>query len=251
MSADGSAAICPRTPSDKSVGDAGWLHRLGDMFGEVSPTPPLPVQPEEYEPDEWWSMRAQDCHKEMQEYQWQHLEEQTKCKRQGLAMLEAGWSAKKSAYTFPMRDSKGRVIGIRLRYPNGSKSSVKTSRNGLFFCPSFDPKQRVFVTEGPTDTAALLGLGLQAVGRPSCNSGGAALSQLLGYGAKVVVVADCDKPGREGANKIAATLKRTCRTIRVIEPLRGSDACDWVADGATADVVNCVADQASEWKDTR
>lgn len=196
-------------------------------------------------------MRAQDCHKEMQEYQWEHLVNQTRCKREGLVMLEAGWSAKKSAYTFPMRDSKGRVIGIRLRYPSGSKSSVKTSRNGLFFSPSFDPKQRVFVTEGPTDTAALLGLGLQAVGRPSCNSGGAALSQLLGYGAKVVVVADCDKPGRDGANKIAATLKRTCRTIKVIEPLRGSDACDWVADGATADVVNCVADQASEWKDTR
>ncbi len=229
------------------AGFIGWVICLGRC---PSP-PPLPVQPEEYEPDEWWSMRAQDCHKEMQEYQWEHLIAQTRCKREGLVMLETGWSAKKSAYTFPMRDSRGRIVGIRLRYPSGSKSSVKTSRNGLFFSPSFDPKSRVFVTEGPTDTAAILGLGLQAVGRPSCNSGGAALSQLLGYGAKVVVIADCDGPGRDGANKIAATLKRTCRTIKVIEPLRGSDACDWVADGATADVINCVADQASEWKDTR
>jgi DNA primase len=43
VSADGTAAICPRTESPKRCGDAGWLHRLGTpLVGQTTRPAPKP-----------------------------------------------------------------------------------------------------------------------------------------------------------------------------------------------------------------
>ena len=67
----------------------------------------------------------------------------------------------------------------------------------------------LFVCEGPTDTAAAIELGLFAVGRPNCCCGG---TEIRAHArrhecSRVVVISDNDKPGLDGARKVAAELK--------------------------------------------
>ena len=131
-----------------------------------------------------------------------HLVQTTGLSKQGLVDMQVGWSAKKSAYTFPMRASNGAVIGIRLRTPDGNKFAVKGAGAGLFYVGEPPSHGSVYVAEGPTDTLALHQIGLPAVGRPSCNGGGILLTKMLCWKHDVVIVADNDKPGKQGQSPL-------------------------------------------------
>lgn len=106
---------------------------------------------------------------------------------------------------------------------------------------------RLLVCEGPTDTAALLDLGLSAVGRPSCSGGVKLLVELVKQRrpAEVVIVADGDAPGQRGAGNQAAVLVAYCAAVRIIAPPVGiKDAREWKRRGATAADVAAVIDAA-------
>ena len=124
-----------------------------------------------------------------------------------LAAVGAAWAAPHSAWAFPMCDGHGNAIGIRLRNEQG-KFAVRGSRQGLFLA-SVPVQKTLFVCEGPTDTAAALDLGLFAVGRPNCCCGGAELRTYARRqtAARVVVIADNDKPGLDGARKVCGELR--------------------------------------------
>jgi hypothetical protein len=83
------------------------------------------------------------------------------CHRAGYSSLTWG---------FPMFDGYGNRIGIRLRNIEGNKWAVTGSQAGIFV-PNHPPEKRMFVVEGPTNTAAALSIGLYAIGRPSCSGG--------------------------------------------------------------------------------
>ena len=78
-----------------------------------------------------------------------------------------------------MRNGAGEVVGVRLRKSDGKKLSIKGSKEGLFIPTGLKPCDRLLIGEGPTDTAALLDLGFEAVGRPSCTGGGRLLPELV------------------------------------------------------------------------
>ena len=131
-----------------------------------------------------------------------------------LETLDVAWSDKFQAYAVPMRDGEGKDIGIHLRNRDGEKWAVKGSRNGLFI-PQVDKQEIVYLPEGMSNTAALLTMGLYAIGRPSCNTGVEFLREYLQrikvY--RAVIVADNDeikstgkRPGIEGANKLKKEL---------------------------------------------
>ena len=243
VASDGTAAICPRTPSEKRVGDAGWLHKFEDLWKPVTPPPTAKLEIPDTAPA-GWSEACKVCHESMKEYQWDYLASQTLCTVESLQRLRAGWSVKRGAYTFPMRNGKKQICGVRLRYPNGTKSSAKGSRNGLFLEVTQDFHGRVFISEGPTDTASLIQCGLCAVGRPSCNTGSKMLLDLLPFGTQVIMVADRDEAGIKGAEQVATNLVNHVREVRIIQPTWGNDANEWVADGACAQLINAVADNA-------
>lgn len=247
VATDGTAAICPRVPSEKRVGDAGWLHKFEDLWQKVEPPPTARLEIPDTAPP-GWAEACRECHECIEDYQWDFLCSQTRCSVASLKRLRAGFSRKRGAYTFPMRNGRKQICGVRLRYPNGTKSSAKGSRNGLFMDPVQDIEGRVYLTEGPTDTASLLDIGCTAVGRPSCNAGSKMLLELLPYGVQAIVVADCDEAGRTGAKQIATQLCGNVRSVKVIEPTRGSDANEWVADGATKALIDVIADQAKEFR---
>jgi hypothetical protein len=146
-----------------------------------------------------------------------------------LRALGAAWAPPHRAWAFPMRDAGGVIVGIRLRAEDGRKWAVRGGHEGLFV-PDRTPEKTVAICEGPTDTAAALTLGLYAVGRPSCTG---AVAQTVAFLRKnrssgVILVADRDRPGREGAARLAVELPIPHAVV--LPPAK--DLRAWVAQGA-------------------
>jgi DNA primase len=153
-----------------------------------------------------------------------------------LQRLGASWLSDRRAWGFPMRDAGGRILGVRLRLPSGRKLSIKGGREGLFVPSGLQTGGRLLICEGPTDAATLLDLGFSAVGRPSCNGGVRHIVDLVRRLApsEAVIVADADRPGQLGADRLASKLAAYVPTLRVVQPPEGiKDARAWKAAGAT------------------
>ena len=143
-----------------------------------------------------------------------------------------------------MRDTRGNVLGIRLRRSNGFKFSVKGGHEGLFIprrvgqgrSGSVPGGTSLVICEGATDTAALLDMGLDSVvGRPSCTGGVKLLVELvrLRQRPEVVIIRDNDDPGRRGAENLASVLAKYAPAVRTIQPPHGiKDARAWKQAGA-------------------
>ena len=147
------------------------------------------------------------------------------------------------AYTFPLYDPDGEIIGIRYRDKNGvsRKHSATGSKLGLFIPDGVTPANVQLVCEGESDTAAALTLGFAAIGRPGAHvcgdMVGAFASQRIN--AFLTIVADNDPEGERGAEELAECLLAVgvpCRTIVPPEP--HGDLRAWLASGKlTADVL--------------
>ena len=151
-----------------------------------------------------------------------------------LMSLGLGWHKGYQAWTFPMWNSLGHIIGIRLRSEAGKKFAVRGSKNGLFI-PISTLKAPLFICEGPTDTAAMLDLGFFSIGRASCNSGVSMVAEYIRLENfnDVVIVADNDTSGMRGANSLADTLSTTCQLVKIITPpRRHKDVRAWKQAGA-------------------
>lgn len=163
-----------------------------------------------------------------------------------LRRLGTFWSDLQGAYGFPMSTTPGGpVVGIRFRssFGKNKKWSAKGGREGLFIPCDLDlsKTKRLFLTEGPTDTAAILALGLEAVGRPSCRGGGDACA-VIARGRDVVVVSDRDEVGKQGAEHLASSLLLFASSVKIIKPpATFKDVRAWVRAGATrADILDLV-----------
>jgi len=194
-------------------GDIGWWHDLKDKPKDWKPPQKAPEPPK----IDAYAM-------------WRKMQENTPSSQLNLLALWLGvsltalaslgtvWSQEHKAWGFPMRDGEGHICGIRLRRPDGSKYAVTGSRQGIFFpCMQF-PFNRVFLVEGPTDVAALIDIGIYAIGRPSCSGGVDAvlgtIRRLKIRGAVIIADNDCDReiaghkynPGYDGAQRLAEHL---------------------------------------------
>jgi hypothetical protein len=121
-------------------------------------------------------------------------------------------------WAFPMRDGDNKIIGIHLRYDDGSKKCVTGSQGGLFI-PQVEPQKLAYICEGASSCAALLTMGFYAIGRFNCNSGADMLKialKRLGV-TRIVIVADNDtlktapngkmfRPGQDGASRLKKEL---------------------------------------------
>lgn len=99
-----------------------------------------------------------------------------------LEQLRVGpWGLKDGLHwLFPERDASGRIIGLNRRYRNGDKKTWPSSDRGLIYCDNWQAFEGpVYLVEGPSDTAAMLSLGLCVVGRPSNTGGVEHLVELL------------------------------------------------------------------------
>jgi hypothetical protein len=245
------AVLCQRIESPRRIGEAGWLHRLRDS---VTTWP------------HWQNTLRRAVRMAIDARggpdlagmveRWRLLEDSPRLWRLAdslgvsvvtLRRLGVGWSTRYSAWTFSMSDAGGRIVGIRLRRPDGRKLSVKGGREGLFIPSGLPQASRLLITEGPSDCAALLDLRFAAIGRPSCLGGVRHVINLVRRLAvpEAVIVADSDPPGRRGAHSLASVLAAYCTTVKVITPpTPHKDARAWKQAGATAGDVQAAIDAA-------
>jgi hypothetical protein len=233
ISKDGAAAICARIESPKRVSDAGWLHRLTDSPRRDY----VRSAPIRTDTTTDWEAVSRKCEKALNSAV--ELASSLGVPTIALLAMHVGWSDEKRAYTFPMRDATGKVIGIRTRAKDGKKLTMTGGHNGIFIPdPLSEQGDQLLVCEGPTDCAAIYSLGFDVIGRPS-NTGGKEF--VLGVikarrPRRVILVLDRDKPGsdaerltREDAAILASQIKCECRMI--LPPQK--DARDWIKAGAT------------------
>ena len=243
VSEDGEMAYCMRVESDKPHRKGGWIHRLketsttGKRYKISSPQPATP--PRDFGPLalEFWVAMTDSRIRSLAEYLGVNVID--------LDRMETGYDGVN--YTFPMMDANCETIGIRLRTPEGKKYAVKGSRNGLFIPQGvFDTSEQIlFICEGESDTAAMLSLGFDVIGRPSCQGGSDHIIEFIkGRRRKVVIVADRDvprdnpdgtqlRPGVDGARRLGNDIKSLCSGLRVLIP-PAKDIRAWYNDGATA-----------------
>lgn len=237
---DGSRAICARVESERRAGEAGWLHVMHTSGPPVRRRRTVTVQVQHAD-FTTAALTAAEFLDPDGPSGVADLAVSLGVSARSLTRLHVGWNG--WAWTFPMKDARGATIGIRVRRPNGDKLAVKGSRQGLFIPDGIEPIERLLVVEGPTDTAAALDLGFDAIGRPSCSGGVELVRNCVAHAqAKdVVVFADADGPGRAGAASLAKQLAPFVR-VRVAEPPGlHKDLREWLRAGATnADVERAI-----------
>ncbi len=154
-----------------------------------------------------------------------------------LDAMDAGWSRWENAWTWPMRNAAGDVVGIRLRGRGKAKWAVAGGHEGLFFCPAMAISENLIIVEGASDVAAILSIGISAViGRPSASGGGDQLVALARQWRpkNILVLSDADDVGARTAECLAARL-RGIAAVRVHPPPAGiKDAREWILRGAQA-----------------
>jgi hypothetical protein len=237
---DGSAAICARVEegSVRRVGGAGWLHRLRDDGWQPTGCRRVLIpsrQPRATRGD--LAELAEEYRLAVTHDRLAQLSVDLGVSIGSLNRLRVGWCESSRAWSFAMVDHSGAVLGIRLRTGLGRKFAVKGSHDGLFVPDGLDGSGPLLIAEGPTDTLALISLGFDAVGRPSCRGGTKLLLDLVGAWRprSVVVVSDNDPggQGRDGALELAGRCRLRCRDVRLISPPEGiKDARAWVRSGA-------------------
>lgn len=138
--------------------------------------------------------------------------------------------------TVPIRNQSGRLRGI-LRYQpwhtNEPKMlAVRGTRLGLIPHPAREASRTLLLVEGPPDMLAARARGLPAVAVPGTQAWRPEWAKLLA-GRPVTVVLDCDQPGRDAGQRIAADLGGCC-DVRVVDldPRRetGYDLTDALLD---------------------
>jgi hypothetical protein len=242
IASDGSAAICQRVKegSRRQCGEAGYLHILNDRHNghdrhksgarwrrSVTIGHDLGGQTRDF------GQMAAECRLRLADDRLQTLACSLGLSGRSLQRLRVGWDG--FAYTFPMSDDRGRIIGIRRRFPNGSKVSVKGGKNGLFIPADLAEVGPLLICEGPTDTAAALDLGFAAIGRPNCNSLVEMTVRAVRDRDEIVVVADNDAVGQVGADRLASVLALCCPCVRIVYPPNGvKDLRQWLNAGLTS-----------------
>lgn len=200
--------------------------------GSPSPTPKPPID---------WVTICADIQDDLVGTELGTLHLQLDVSESSLARLECGWSDTENAYTFPMRNGLGEIIGVSLRGRSGAKWAIPGSKLGLFIPYNLTTEGPLFMPEGASDTAAMLDLGLNAVGRSQALIRGERLEQVrvlmdtpLLKGRQLVVVADNDPKhdvGWTGAYELAMAMARHVPSVKVLEPHGCKDVREWVRRG--------------------
>lgn len=237
VSPDGAVAVCMRMDSGKVARNGGWVHVLAERQpGTRRNFTPVPIAPKRL------ANAAALCRR------WQAATEPWRLAdlagslgvgMDALSRLGAGWAPEYEAWAFPMCDGDAVPVGVRLRDDlTGRKWAVTGSGNALFIPAQLTGATPLLICEGPTDTAAALTLGFDAIGRPQCRGCVDPLAWWLKRNRHgvLVVVPDNDelkgngeRPGIDGAVDLAEKLAVPLRMA--VPPCK--DLRQWLRAGAT------------------
>lgn len=248
ITADGALAICMREPagSFKCTKNGDFLHRLRETQwrrGNLRTVTVSDRPPSRHD----FALLVQNYGTAANPERLQRFANSLGLSIGSLKHLSMGWCSEKRAWSFPMRNGAGDVLGIRLRTDAGCKFAIPGSREGLFIPSGLSSSGPLLICEGPTDCAAMLDLGFAAIGRPSCTGG---IKLLANYArqrkpAGIVIGSDSDEPGRCGAEALANVLS-LYHSVRIIVPPSGiKDLRQWKFEGASASCIQAAIDAAT------
>ncbi len=180
-----------------------------------------------------WAKISQECQSSITVAQKRALAKDLRIRVRGLNAIQIGWHNGLGLYTFPEVNARQEVVGISLRSLDGEKSFWKGGHRGLIVPEvALKPKRKpLFIVEGATDTAALAGLGVAVIGRPSVDCGLDHVVEFLklhGGDRQIVVMGEMDAkydgtwPGRDQAMSFATKLSRHFRHVNFTLPPDGS-----------------------------
>lgn len=230
----GRSVLCYHVPSDIICGNAGWKHWLSEV---VTDLPPITEAAEKLNPAAVKD-RVMEFIDAINPPRLYDLANSLGVRWEGLERLDVGWNTAVECYTFPMRNAEGQYVGVRYRFPDGTKRSLKGGREGLFVPSATLGGRMLFVTEGPTDAAALLDCAFMAIGRPNCTGG---IDEVVAVVEKhkpgdVVIVSDPDACGQDGAARLAKALGGLAHVV-TIRPTSAKDARACVLRGGRRDSI--------------
>ena len=165
---------------------------------------------------------------------------------EALATLRVGWDGQR--LTLPIYGPDGTLVNVGRYLPNGKPKmlGLRHRDRGLFPAPESLPDGRVWVCEGEPDAITLASLGLPGVGIPGANGWRAVWAERFS-GRDVVLVPDCDTPGRKLAHSVTASLIPHASSVRVLdiaaERADGYDLSDAVKGGMTRAFLELMAEQ--------
>jgi len=249
ISRDGDAVICPRTEqgSRKYIEDSGFLHVLNPSERSERRPRGFTIRHEDDRPRPDFARLAGLYVGNMTSERRRWLAGRLGVSGCSLNRLHVGWMGR-GRFSWPMSDHDGRLIGIRVRTGKGRKFCITGSRNGLFVPAGLSGKGPLLLAEGPTDCAAGLDLGFDAIGRPNANS---LINETMRFckGRDVIIIADNDPkpdgscPGINGARGLAESISLYCPSVKVIIP-PVKDLREWLQQGLTHEQLFEIIQQA-------
>ncbi len=234
------SAICARVESPTRWGEAGWLHRLTNETPRVQRIRRIiSIR----KPSEEMARIAQAYQEAVVPGVMERFARSLGVSAVSMQRLGIGWTGR--SWAFPMRGRDGGICGIRIRASSGKKFSQRGGKEGLFVPNVLTGTGALLIAEGPTDCCALLDLGFDAVGRPSCRGGVRLIADFVRRSPwkSHVIFADADGPGLDGALTLARALAPLSPDVRVVVP-PAKDARAWRNAGATRENVLALIDAA-------
>jgi len=248
LARDGSHAICSRVSiGGVFCGEPGWRH----LIGNVQPTT-HPTMREKAKLDA--SGYAVAFERALTVDQRTDTAASLGVTPGSLYRLRMGWCEEHDAPTFPMWE-RGQIVGIRIRKPDGSKFAIRDSSNGFFIPRGLTLFDTLLIVEGPTDCAAALDLGFDAIGKPNASACSDELIRLLCERRPdlTVFVGENDTPDASGKVAGIDGPMRQCERAKnaglravFILPPKGKDLREWKnVHGATHDMVERIVRNAT------
>jgi DNA primase len=144
--------------------------------------------------------------------------------------------------TIPIRDADEKLHGV-LRYQpwhthQPKMLAVRGTQLGLIPNPARESSHQILLVEGPADMIAGRSNGMAAIAVPGTNAWRSEWRTLLA-GRRVTVIMDCDRPGRDAAQRILRDLTGVADvSVLDLDPGRddGYDLTDALLDRSHASV---------------
>ncbi|QDV81804.1 primase-helicase zinc-binding domain-containing protein [Planctomycetes bacterium TBK1r] len=195
---------------------------------------------------------ARDAYRRIDRQTRRRLAEQLSVNENALRALRVGLTADGQGSTWPMRNEAHAVIGVRISglpwtdqcrakwSRRGSQSGIFVARRRKTNATSNADSTTLFITEGASDTAAAIGLGLWVIGRASCSASTFFVDRYIHrhLPSRLTIIADNDEAGKNGAKRLAKSLcqglpKSLSEVEVIVPPAPANDFRAWVAAATT------------------
>ena len=153
--------------------------------------------------------------------------------------IGAAWSTKKNAWMIPFRNAECQIIGFQFRSLAGAKWAMEGSALGLFI-PRMKVAKEVFISEGASDCATLISLGVYAIARPAAFACHDMLADFIRNQKieRAIIIADFDVKQSKNEVKSAGIdsalklkLKLPCESRIIVPPNGAKDIREAVIAG--------------------